>query len=186
VTFFFDTPIPGSAGTSPASRGRKGLRLTLPFSSPVYGGGVRKADGGGVSSVLCAVLLSITFLILTAACTVTSNELNSVALDTSAPIQSTTIEIKKYNESVCLKGKTYQGCCSKKLGIKDIRGARLLCNDGAESPSCTTDISTPLKGCCSDHGGVEGTRTDGTVTCKDGNISPSCYIGSCKTGYHAD
>ncbi|PQA88815.1 tRNA uridine-5-carboxymethylaminomethyl(34) synthesis enzyme MnmG [Marinicaulis flavus] len=37
------TPIPGFAGTSPASGGREEGQS----SSPVYGGGVREADGGG-------------------------------------------------------------------------------------------------------------------------------------------
>ena len=41
------TPIPGSAGTSPAGGGREGAVS----SSPVYGGGVSEADGGGNSRV---------------------------------------------------------------------------------------------------------------------------------------
>ncbi len=46
-----ETPIPGSAGTSPASGGRgRSLQAQRP-SSPVYGGGVSEADGGGFSSV---------------------------------------------------------------------------------------------------------------------------------------
>jgi len=47
MMYFPDTPIPGFAGTSPASGGRITLRKAQPNSSPVYGGGARKADGGG-------------------------------------------------------------------------------------------------------------------------------------------
>jgi len=48
MSFCFNTPFPGFAGTSPASGGRGRSPQAQRHSSPVYGGGVRKADGGGI------------------------------------------------------------------------------------------------------------------------------------------
>ncbi|NOX94931.1 MAG: hypothetical protein GXP04_07500 [Alphaproteobacteria bacterium] len=140
----------------------------------------------GASSVLRKVLLSITFLILTAACTTAPNELGSSAIDMPGPLRSASTDINESSESICLGGQTFQGCCSKKSGVKDIRGTSLLCNDGSKSPSCAADISALLRGCCSSRSGIEGTRTDGAVICQDGSISPSCNIGVCEASSSTD
>jgi len=47
------TPIPGFAGTSPASGGREASSST---SSPEYGGGVREAGGGGGFQVVTGII----------------------------------------------------------------------------------------------------------------------------------
>ncbi len=129
-----------------------------------------------IFSIVAAVLS----LLAVPACTASPSQ---TAMNASTPLKSARADV---NESICLGGQTFQGCCSKKSGVKDIRGASLLCNNGSESPSCTADISALLPGCCSGHDGIEGTRTDGAVTCKDGSISPSCYIGGCETSSRAD
>lgn len=85
------------------------------------------------------------------------------------------------NESICVNGTTYQGCCSGKGGVKNIRGRRLLCNSGELSPSCKGDITSRLKGCCSHNEGIDYVTADGNVICSNESESRSCkiYLSKC-------
>jgi len=50
------TPIPGFAGTSPVNGGRRSEPQAQGYSSPVYGGGSREADGGGPLSRVTGII----------------------------------------------------------------------------------------------------------------------------------
>ena len=84
------------------------------------------------------------------------------------------------NDTLCLNGKTFHGCCSGKDGIDGFRNGILYCNDGDQSPTCGAEIEGSLQGCCKDHGGVDKSTIDGIVVCNDGEESPSCNVGICR------
>lgn len=87
------------------------------------------------------------------------------------------------SESICINNQSFQGCCSGKGGVKNIRGTQLACNNGDFSPSCNGDITTKLRGCCSHNDGINFVETNGVVFCANETQSKTCriYLRGCES-----
>jgi len=87
------------------------------------------------------------------------------------------------SETICINQQNYQGCCSGKGGVRNIKGRQLECFNGDYSPSCRGEISTKLRGCCSHNEGIDYVTTDGSVYCINESQSKSCriYLRACES-----
>ena len=85
-------------------------------------------------------------------------------------------------EAICINGQTFQGCCSGKGGVKNIRGHNLLCYNGDFSPTCKGNVTARLGGCCSHNEGIDYVATDGKVFCINESQSKTCsiYLRACE------
>lgn len=84
-------------------------------------------------------------------------------------------------ESICVNGKTYTGCCSGNGGVAKITDEVLVCVNGNQSKTCKGEPEVNLGGCCSGKDGVDYANPDRSVVCKDGEKSPTCSLRKCST-----
>jgi len=136
---------------------------------------VRQRSGCGGYNVWKALLLTIAALVVTVSCAVAPLE-SETAAEIEAPatfLQADTVA-EGSNESICLNGQNFKGCCSWKEGVKGYDGERLVCNNLTESPTCTVANRESLSGCCSYKDGFAYAESDGTVVCKNNDASPTC------------
>lgn len=87
--------------------------------------------------------------------------------------------VDETEDAICISGKRYQGCCSGRRGIKDIRGEWIECNDETTSPTCG-GIDVDLSGCCKGKNGVALVDSQRRVICESGEESPTCSISRAK------
>ncbi len=171
-------PSVGFADRSPASGGAGNPPRRFFFSSLAYGGAGPKGLRGlltlGAFGVLCVwpTLATATSPLLP--------QPPRPVIQKEQPIVDDFSGLPKASSfAVCIANKSYRGCCSSHLGVKDIRDNNLICMDESPSRTCA-GVTVSLKGCCKDHGGIYGVDTNGVVICNDQTSSPSCKLGLCK------
>ena len=73
------------------------------------------------------------------------------------------------DETICVNGKTYTGCCSGNDGVAKITDDVLICANGNQSKTCKGEPEVNLAGCCSGNEGVDYANPDRTIVCKNGD-----------------
>lgn len=165
-------PLIGYADTSPEDRDAKAMRS--PISSLGHGRHRAKHRMGRRALSVYA------FLCVWPALAIAASPLTQPPHPLFHPIADDFSDLPQANDfAICVANKSYRGCCSSHLGVKDIRDDKLICVDEAPSRKCN-GVAAPLKGCCSGHRGIFGVSTVGVVMCNDQTSSPSCYLGVCK------
>ena len=135
--------------------------------------------GSGTSRWLIPLMLLLLGLTATA-CETKAGKPDSKA---NSAISRTSFSQSSYarSDALCLARESYQGCCSKNLGMKYFEGRHLICKNEDISPTCTSPRNADLRGCCRGNNGIKNISSDGIVTCRNGNVSPTCRIKTCSS-----